>query len=141
MSTKTPLIFVVDDDHDVLEIHEVVLRSGGYAVRTFDDPEKAIAAMAEAAPDLFVTDLMMGHLDSGFSLARALKSDPATSRIPVILVTAVAARPGFDFRPKSEADLAAMAVDAYFDKPADHDALLAKVRELLNVATSAGGAS
>ncbi len=141
MTGKKPLIFVVDDDHDVLEIHEVVLASGGYAVRTFDDPEKAIAAMADARPDLVVTDLMMGHLDSGFSLARALKSDPATAGIPVILVTAVAARPGFDFRPKSEADLAAMAVNAYFDKPADHDALLARVRELLGAAKPMGEAS
>jgi hypothetical protein len=43
----------------------------------------------------------------------------------------VASQKGFDFRPRSPADLAAMHADAFFDKPVDPAALLAKVEELL----------
>jgi CheY-like chemotaxis protein len=78
-----------------------------------------------------VTDLMMKALDSGFSFARTLKSDPRFATIPVVIVTAVSSQKGFDFHPKSPADLKAMNADAFFDKPVSPEALLAKVKELL----------
>jgi CheY-like chemotaxis protein len=74
---------------------------------------------------------MMQSLDSGFTLAKAIKTDPRFSAIPVIIVTAVASQKGFDFRPRSAADLAAMHADAFFDKPVSPGALIAKVEELL----------
>ena len=78
-----------------------------------------------------VTDLMMKALDSGFTFARALKADPRTAALPVIIVSAVSSQKGFDFRPRTDADLAAMGADAFFDKPVAPAALLAKVKELL----------
>ena len=128
-------IFIVDDDKDFLELEERMLASQGYRVSCFSNPEAALAALrtAEAPqlPGLLVTDLMMNALDSGFSLARAVKEDPRLARIPVIVVSAVASQKGFDFRPRTPADLAAMHADAFFDKPVSPQALLARVRELL----------
>jgi CheY-like chemotaxis protein len=72
---------------------------------------------------------MMKALDSGFTLAREVKSRWA--RVPVILVTAAASQRGFDFSPRGSEDLAAMNADAFFDKPVAPDQLIAKVRDLL----------
>jgi two-component system OmpR family response regulator len=124
-------ILLVDDDPDFLEMNRSVLASRGYAVVTRSDPRGALADMEALGPALVVTDLMMDALDSGFTLARALKTDPRFSRIPVIIVTAVASQKGFDFHPRTPADLAAMHADAFFDKPVDPAALVAKVEELL----------
>lgn len=72
---------------------------------------------------------MMKALDSGFTLAREVKS--RWPRVPVILVTAAASQRGFDFSPRGSEDLAAMNADAFFDKPVAPDKLIAKVRDLL----------
>ena len=131
----SPTIVLVDDDRDFLEMNASILSSRGYAVRGFADPGEALAAIRAAGPDgrpsLVITDLMMSALDSGFSLARALRTDPLFAGVPVIIVSAVASQKGFDFRPRTPADLAAMHADAFFDKPVDPARLLAKVEELL----------
>jgi chemosensory pili system protein ChpA (sensor histidine kinase/response regulator) len=128
-------IFIVDDDRDFLELQERMLSSQGYRVTSFSRPDEALAALraADAAdlPGLLVTDLMMSALDSGFSLARAMKEDPRLARIPVIVVSAVASQKGFDFRPRTQADLAAMNAEAFFDKPVSPQAFIARVKELL----------
>ena len=127
------LIFIVDDDRDFLELQERMLSSQGYRVSSFSSPDAALAALRTDAdlPGLLVTDLMMSALDSGFSLARAMKADPRLARIPVIVVSAVASQKGFDFRPRTEADLAAMNAESFFDKPVSPQAFLARVKELL----------
>jgi DNA-binding response OmpR family regulator len=122
-------ILLVDDDRDFLEMNRGVLEAHGYRVRCAADPRSALAAAEAERPDLVVTDLMMGRLDAGFSLARSIKERFAG--LPVILVTAVSVQRGFDFRPRGEVDLAAMHADAYFDKPVDPVALMARVEELL----------
>ena len=128
-------IFVIDDDRDFLELERSMLASQGYRVTCFTDSQAALAALQSgtpgAGPDLIVTDLMMASLDAGFTFSRALKSDPTLSRIPVIVVSAVSSQKGFDFRPRSAEDLAAMGADAWFDKPVAAGPFLAKVKELL----------
>jgi len=126
---KAKLILLVDDDRDFLEQNRGVLAARGYRVAGFADPEEALRAAEGEPPDLLVSDLMMKALDSGFTLARAIKSRfPA---VPVILVTAASSQRGFDFSPRGPEDLAAMNADAFFDKPVDPAALIAKVEELL----------
>jgi DNA-binding response OmpR family regulator len=74
----------------------------------------------------------MSRLDSRFSFARFVKEDPRFQGTPVIILTSVTSRTGLDFHPKTPEDLAAMHVDAYFDKPVSPLALVEKVRELLH---------
>jgi CheY-like chemotaxis protein len=125
-------IFLVDDDRDFLELERRILASSGCAILCFSDPQAALAAMNGGdRPALIVTDLMMKSLDAGFTFARTVKADPRFANVSVIIVSAVASQKGFDFRPASHEDLAAMDADAFFDKPAPPEALLAKVRELL----------
>jgi CheY-like chemotaxis protein len=130
-SAKKAAIVLVDDDRDFLEMNRSVLEARGYGVSCYSDPEQALSAIRASRPALVITDLMMKDMDSGFSLARALKSDESLSGVPVILVTAVASQKGFDFRPRTAEDLGAMNADAFFDKPVSPAALVAKVEELL----------
>lgn len=131
MADVAPLILLVDDDTDFLEINRQILEPNGYRVACCADPQAAWQRLADEKPALIITDLMMSNLDSGFSLSKQIKSDPRFADIPIIIATAVTSQVGLDFRPRTPEDLAAMCVDAYFDKPIPPKKLLAKVAELL----------
>jgi CheY-like chemotaxis protein len=126
-----PLILIVDDDYDFLEINRLILERAGYRVVTAAEPKQALLRMEKEKPDLVMTDLMMTSLDSGFYFARTIKEDPRYAEIPVIIATSVSSALGLDFRPRTEEDKAKMHVDAYFDKPIDPKKLLAMIGELL----------
>jgi len=129
--TPERLILIVDDDYDFLEINRRILEKAGYRVATASSPSQAMDRIDAEVPDLVITDLMMSEIDSGFSLSRVLRDDPRTRALPIIMSTSVTSALGLDFKPHSAEDLASMNVDAYFDKPLDPTALVAKVRELL----------
>ncbi len=129
------LILLLDDDADFLELERRIFESNGYQVACHSDPQSALAALGAGQPGgrrvLVVCDLMMKAMDSGFSFARTVKTDPRFQGIPVIIVSAISSKKGFDFHPRTPADLAAMHADAFFDKPVLPQALLAKAEELL----------
>jgi CheY-like chemotaxis protein len=131
MTAEQALILIVDDDYDFLEINRFILENAGYRVVTATNPAEARTRIAEATPDLVITDLMMTSIDAGFTFSAELKNDPRTAGVPVIISTSVSSQLGLDFRPHSPEDLAKMNVDAYFDKPIDAQALLTAVGELL----------
>jgi CheY-like chemotaxis protein len=126
-----PLIVLVDDDIDFLDLNKRVLEKGGYRAACFSDAEQAIRAMAAEAPRLIISDLMMESLDTGFAFSRRLREDARFKHIPIVIVTAAGSQRGFDFRPRTAEDLAAMRVDAFLEKPVSPKMLLAKVEELL----------
>jgi len=74
---------------------------------------------------------MMTSVDAGFAFSGQLKGGPRTAGVPIIISTSVSSQLGLNFRPETDADLATMHIDAHFDKPIDAQALLAKVKELL----------
>ena len=131
MSADQALILIVDDDYDFLEINRFILEGAGYRVVTATNPAEAATRITAEAPDLVITDLMMTSIDAGFAFAAQLKSDPRTAGVPIIISTSVSSQLGLNFRPDSQEDLEKMNVDAYFDKPIDAHALVAKVAELL----------
>ncbi len=131
MPKEPPVILLVDDDEDFLAINRHILEPSGYRVVCCTGPKQAWEEMARQKPDLVITDLMMNNLDAGFSLSRQIKDDPRFAGIPIIVATAVSSQIGLDFRPRTPEDLAAMNVDAYFDKPIPPKKLIEKVAELL----------
>jgi CheY-like chemotaxis protein len=130
-----PLIALVDDDGDFLDLERRILETGGFRTACWSEPRAAFTAIVNASPGdrpaVLITDLMMSALDAGFSLARAVKTDPRCAGIPVIIVSAVSRQKGFDFHPRTAADLEAMSADAWFDKPVAPDTLVSRVKELL----------
>ena len=132
MASRVPRIVLVDDDADFLDITQMILGGGGYEVSAFTDPDRAFDAIVREPPDLVITDLMMGRLDSGFSLARRIKSDDRFRAIPVIIISGISHQRGYDFNPRGAAELDTMRAEAFFDKPVDPRALLDRIRELLH---------
>ena len=130
-ANRPPLVVIVDDDYDFLEINRMILERAGYRVMTASEPGEALAKMENEKPDLIITDLMMTNLDSGFSFSSTIKSDLRFADVPIIISTSVSSALGLDFRPRTSEEMAQMNVDAYFDKPLDARKLLAKVAELL----------
>ncbi len=134
MTTDTPRVLVVDDDVDMVEVYRHILTRGGYRVTACYSPAEALRALESETPNAIVTDLMMDTLDSGFAFAKAVKEDPRFAHIPIVIITAAGTQRGFDFRPRTDADFAAMKVDAFLDKPVQSGALLKEVSRLLGTA-------
>lgn len=85
-------ILVVEDEPDIREIVRLSLETvGGFAVQVCRSGEEAIAASADARPDLILLDVMMPGLDGPSTLAR-LRAIPAVADVPVIFMTAKAQR-------------------------------------------------
>lgn len=78
---------MIDDSPAVRALLCRRLEAEGYAVTSFPDAEAALGRLAAEPPDLVLTDLRMPGL-SGVQLCRLLRSDPATTHIPVVLLTA-----------------------------------------------------
>lgn len=84
---RTLRVLVVDDDAKSVELLAAYLNERGYTVQRAFGGREGIAATRHAPPDLIVLDLMMPEV-SGFAVVEALKADPLTATIPIIIVTA-----------------------------------------------------
>ena len=80
-------ILVVDDSEDIALISARMLTQRGYAVITARDGQEALAIIARQRPSCILLDVMMPRM-SGLEVLKALKADPGTANIPVIMVTA-----------------------------------------------------
>ena len=79
-------ILVVDDEPSLLDVLAALLTDEGYQVQTARDGQVALDLIAEALPDLLITDVMMPVLDGWRLLAAVRERTPA---LPVIVISAV----------------------------------------------------
>ncbi|HVF76624.1 MAG TPA: response regulator transcription factor [Acidimicrobiales bacterium] len=82
-------VLVADDDNDVRRLLTANLEFEGYTVAGCDNGDDARSLARTMAPDVIVLDVMMPKRD-GFDVLAALKSNPATRGIPVVLLSAKA---------------------------------------------------
>ncbi len=122
-------ILVVDDVATNRIVMKVKLASACYSVLQATGGRQALIMARREKPDLILLDVMMPDLD-GFAVCIALKSDPSTAHIPVIMVTAMA---------DSDARLRGLqaGADEFLTKPLDEMTLLARVRSLMRSQSSA----
>jgi PAS domain S-box-containing protein len=113
-----PRVLVADDDADMRHYLGRLLVHA-YEVEEAPDGQAALAAARERPPDLLLTDVMMPGLD-GFGLLRALRADPATRTMPVVLLSARAGE-------ESRVEGLAAGADDYLVKPFSARELLARV--------------
>lgn len=86
MGSLARRILLAEDDRFLRKAAEATLRRHGFAVLTAVDGEEALHLARTEAPDLVLLDLIMPKLQ-GFEVLRALKQDPATAPIPVIVLS------------------------------------------------------
>ncbi len=86
MSNSARRILLAEDDRFLRKAAEATLRRHGFAVLAAVDGEEALRLARTEAPDLVLLDLIMPKLQ-GFEVLRALKQDPATAPIPVIVLS------------------------------------------------------
>jgi two-component system phosphate regulon response regulator PhoB len=82
-----PLVCVVEDEPDLAEVLRFNLEKAGYRVDVQARGDAALEAIRKQPPALVVLDLMLPGLD-GLEVTRLLKRDPATSRVPIVMLTA-----------------------------------------------------
>jgi CheY-like chemotaxis protein len=129
----TARILVVDDEAHIVQVVALKFRNAGLEVETAGDGDEALALLRRTPCDLVVTDLQMPTM-SGIELARAMSSDPALSRIPILMLTAR----GHLLR-EGEADSANIARVVH--KPFSPRGLLGDVVQLLEESRHAQGRS
>jgi CheY-like chemotaxis protein len=123
-----PLVLIVEDYQDCLDMYAAYLGLSGFRVIKASDGATALAAASSALPDVILMDLSLPGMD-GCETTRRLKSNPATSRIPVVALTAQSV---MDLN-----GLKAMGFDTLIAKPCLPDDLAELVRRFVASRTPA----
>ncbi len=132
---KQPLlkVLVIDDEENIIEFIRLGLRYEGFQVESASDGEQGVTAAQRINPDLIILDVMMPGID-GLEVCRRLRSNPTTTDIPILMLTA-----------KDEVRDRILGLrtgaDDYLTKPFDFDELLERIRAILRrqKRTSRGG--
>jgi two-component system, OmpR family, alkaline phosphatase synthesis response regulator PhoP len=129
-----PRVLVVEDDPDIAQLMRHYLEKAGHAVEVLDTGGSVMSRLRADRPDLLILDLMLPETD-GLTICTAIRSDPATALIPIIIVTARG----------DEADRISgleLGADDYVTKPFSPKELTARVAALLRrtMRTEPGGA-
>jgi two-component system alkaline phosphatase synthesis response regulator PhoP len=114
-------ILVVDDEEHMLRFMEYNLKSQGYEVELAHNGLEALERAAKSPPDLILLDIKMPVMN-GYEACLQLKRNPATSRIPVIIVSVMA----------DGEEALALNVKSYMSKPFDSEKLLEEVKRVLS---------
>jgi DNA-binding response OmpR family regulator len=123
MNAPVPVILVVDDDINALGMIGYILERAGFRVDKATRGAEALEKIKAHPPALVILDLMMPGM-SGIEVCRTLRADPATKRLPVLVLSALS-----DMRTTTEALVAG--ANHYLVKPARPRELIEHVRALM----------
>ena len=122
---NTPVILVVDDQIQNIELLEAFLIPQGYEILRAQSGDEALCKLTDNSIDLILLDVMMPGMD-GFEVTRRVRENPTSRQLPIMLVTAL--REKDDHLKGVEAGC-----DDFISKPVDKIELIARVRALLKV--------
>jgi DNA-binding response OmpR family regulator len=120
---KQARILVVDDDPEIVLMLSTRLGKRGYQVSTAEDGNKAIELAKREKPDVVLLDVMMPG-KSGWEVARALKHDPVTQNVKIVMVSAIGEK-------TNEITAPIYGADAHVDKPFEFEKLEKVISSLL----------
>jgi CheY-like chemotaxis protein len=126
-------ILMIDDDPDVTLAMRIPLEAAGYEFFAAYNSAEGLEKLPEVKPDLIILDVMMDTATEGFQTSLQLRSPSPDSEyaefseIPILMLTAVHTTTPLRFTPDEDY----LPVDAFLEKSATPDEILAKVEELL----------
>jgi CheY-like chemotaxis protein len=116
-------LLLADDSVTIQKVVGITFANEDYAVSVVGNGEDAVQRARAAKPDVILLDALMPKLN-GYEACEAIKSDAALAGVPVILLAGT-------FEPFDEARARAVRADAFIQKPFESQALINKVRELV----------
>lgn len=120
------VILVIEDDPDQRRLMERTLTTSGYRILTASDGQTGLESALALQPKLIILDVVMPRMN-GYQTARALKQNPATSAIPILMVTTKQ-------EPADQFWSSQVGADAFLTKPVD-------IAELIKVVGRLAGAA
>lgn len=121
-NTNRPTVLVIDDNTDIRQYERTLLQDE-YVVLEAADGKEGLAVALKEVPDLVICDVMMPVMD-GLEFTKQLKTNTATSHIPVIMLTAKNLE-------EHRAEGYEHGADSYITKPFHSKVLLARIENLL----------
>jgi CheY-like chemotaxis protein len=125
---------MIDDDPDVVLAIRIPLETAGHEFHSASDGTEGLEKVKQLNPDLIILDVMMETATEGFQTSLKLR-DPSTDaeyaayrNIPILMLTAVHTTTPLRFAPDKDY----LPVDAFLEKSASPEQVLAKVEELLH---------
>ena len=80
-------IYIVEDNTNIQEIEAIALKNSGHNVEQFEDAKHFYKKIEEKLPDLAILDIMLPD-ENGYEIVKKLRKNPATKKLPIIMVTA-----------------------------------------------------
>jgi DNA-binding response OmpR family regulator len=118
-------ILVVDDDPDVTQACQLVLKRAGHEVQEARSRQEGMSGVESFKPDLLILDVMMVESDDGIAMARELRQ--GGFRAPILMLTNIGKVSGMAYGK----DDALVPVDEFVEKPVSPATLVEKVNNLL----------
>ncbi len=125
-SQTAATLLLVDDNSDLLDMLTLALKTlGNYTIERAIDGVSGLEQTVNVRPDCIVIDILMPGLD-GYQLVRALRGDPETADIPLVILTAVA-------QDKGQFSGFAAGADQYLTKPVSPQSLIAAIQQAMTL--------
>ena len=116
-------ILIIEDNPANLALVQYLLMKAGHQTHSAMDGEAGVRAAAQTRPDLIICDLQLPGLN-GYEVLARLRSDPTTSRTPVIAVTAFS-------MPSDQEQVMTAGFDSYLSKPIEPETFVAQIERHL----------
>lgn len=124
-----PRVLLVDADLDFLQTMQPVLEENGFELLSAYSAREGWEMVVYEQPDMIILEVMLECHDSGFVLARAIKSDPRYKHIPILFLTDVSEKTGFEF--DTGKDGYWMKADDFLKKSMPLPDLVSRINQLL----------
>jgi len=119
---EKPLVFLIDDDEDLLILVEKALKND-FRTKTIIDPLEVIQAAEEIAPTCMILDLQMPNID-GYEALKMFREHPFTSSIPIICMSS-------DFSQQIRSHLDSLGANGFIKKPIKAELLSRTIKNIL----------
>ncbi len=127
-------IYIVDDDKDIIDAATMVLETEGHNIAFQTDPADVVKNVLDFKADLIILDVIFPEEDdAGFKIARLLRHEEKTKKIPLLMLSAVNEKGQYagTFSNKDRDDIY-LPVDMFAEKPVSPKDLISLTNKMLN---------